>query len=507
LTGDERFFRRDQGCIMTAAIMIQGTGSDVGKSLLVAGLCRLFARRGLTVRPFKPQNMSNNAAATDDGGEIGRAQMLQARAARVVPTVHMNPVLLKPQSETGAQVVVQGRVMTSAAARDYAALKPRLMAPVLDSFRRLAEGADLVIAEGAGSPAEINLREGDVANMGFAIAAGVPVVLAADIARGGVIANLVGSAAVLPEEDRRQVAGFLVNRFRGDVRLFDDGVAEIEARTGWPSLGVVPWFSAASALPAEDTLGLPTDAGDGGLVVVMPRLPHIANFDDCDPLRLEPGVSLRLVPLDEPLPVEADVVLLPGSKSTVADAKALVAAGWDVDLRAHLRRGGRIVGLCGGYQMLGRRIADPEGHEGPPGDTPGLGLLDVETELAAPKITRRTRGVSLLAGAEGVAVEGYRIHMGRTGGPDTVRPVVRLDEGPDGAVSADGRVVGCYLHGIFGADAFRSAFLAALGTASDLAYEARVEATLDALADHLEASVDVERLFAIAQKKISAIQA
>jgi len=487
--------------MMTAAIMIQGTGSDVGKSLLVAGLCRLYARRGLVVRPFKPQNMSNNAAATDDGGEIGRAQMLQARAAGVEASVHMNPVLLKPQSETGAQVVVQGRVFASARARDYASLKPGLMAPVLESFARVAEGADLVVAEGAGSPAEINLREGDIANMGFAIAAGVPVALAADIARGGVIANLVGTAAVLPPADRAQVAGFIVNRFRGDVSLFDDGVREIEVRTGWPSLGVVPWFAAASALPAEDTLGLPTAARPGGLVVVMPRLPHIANFDDCDPLRLEPGVSLRLVPLDEPLPADADVVLLPGSKSTVADTRALVAAGWDVDLRAHLRRGGRIVGLCGGYQMLGRRIADPEGYEGPPGDTPGLGLLDVETVLAAPKVTRRTRGLSALPGAEGVPVDGYRIHMGRTTGPDTARPVVRLEEGPDGAISPDGRVIGCYLHGIFGADAFRAAFLGALGTVSDLAYEARVEATLDALADHLEAAVDTEALLAIAQRR------
>lgn len=486
---------------MTAAIMIQGTGSDVGKSLLVAGLCRLFARRGLRVRPFKPQNMSNNAAATDDGGEIGRAQMLQARAAGVAASVHMNPVLLKPQSETGAQVVVQGRVLASAAARDYAALKPRLMPPVLESFARVADGADLVVVEGAGSPAEINLRDGDIANMGFALAAGVPVVLAADIARGGVIANLVGTAAVLPPADRAQVAGFLVNKFRGDVRLFDGGVAEIEARTGWPSLGVVPWFAGASVLPAEDTLGLSGGAGSGGLVVVMPRLPHIANFDDCDPLRLEPGVSLRVVPLDEALPTDADVVLLPGSKATLADTRALLAAGWDVDLRAHLRRGGRVVGLCGGYQMLGRSIADPQGHEGPPGAIAGLGLLDIETELVAPKITRRTRGVSLLPGAADVPVEGYRIHMGRTRGPDTVRPVVRLEEGPDGAISPDGRVIGCYLHGIFGADAFRAAFLSALGTLSDLSYEARVEATLDALADHLAASVDTSRLLAIAQKR------
>ncbi|MCF3933187.1 cobyric acid synthase [Acuticoccus sp. M5D2P5] len=484
--------------------MIQGTGSDVGKSLLVAGLCRAFFQRGLRVNPFKPQNMSNNAAATPDYGEIGRAQMLQARAAHRPASVHMNPVLLKPQSETGAQVVVQGRVMATTAARDYAALKPQLMAPVLDSFARVGEGVDLVLVEGAGSPAEINLRAGDIANMGFALAASVPVVLCADISRGGVIANLVGTAAVLEPPERAAVKGFLVNKFRGDVSLFADGERAIAERTGWPSLGVVPWFAAASSLPAEDTLGL--TGGDDrrdGLKVVMPRLPHIANFDDCDPLRLEPGVAFHLVPIDEPLPADTDLVLLPGSKSTVADTRALIAAGWKADLTAHVRRGGRVIGLCGGYQMLGRLIRDPAGHEGPPGEIEGLGLLDIVTELKAPKTTRESRGVARLPGAAGIAVSGYRIHMGVTEGPDTARPLVELVEGPDGAISADGRVMGAYLHGLFGEDDFRGAFLALLGTASDLHYERRIEATLDALAAHLEASIDLDRLFEIAQKRIA----
>ncbi|WP_075221660.1 cobyric acid synthase [Acuticoccus yangtzensis] len=482
------------------AIMLQGTGSDVGKSLLVAGLCRHFARAGLVAKPFKSQNMSNNAAATPDGGEIGRAQMLQARAAGIEPSVHLNPVLLKPQSETGAQVVVQGRVMTSASASAYGDLKAGLMPFVRDSFARVAEGADIVIVEGAGSPAEINLRRDDIANMGFARAENVPVVLAADINRGGVIANIVGTHAVLDPADRAMVAGYVVNKFRGDVRLFDGGVSAITARTGWPFFGVVPWFANAHLLPAEDTLGLPVTAEREGLRVVMPATPHISNFDDCDPLRLEPGVAFRMAQLSAPMP-DADLVLLPGSKSTIADAKALRAAGWHIDLAAHVRRGGRIVGLCGGYQLLGRVIRDPEGHEGPPGETEGLGLLDVETVIAAPKVTRQSRGVCRLPGLEGVPVEGYRIHMGRTSGPDCARRVVALEEGEDGAMSPDGRVMGAYLHGLFGSDAFRAGVLGGLGTASGLAYEAAVDATLDALADHVAAALDVDALLALARMR------
>lgn len=482
------------------ALMIQGCGSNVGKSLLVAGLCRAAVRRGLEVAPFKPQNMSNNAAVTADGGEIGRAQALQALACGLDPHTDMNPVLLKPESETGAQVVVQGRRIATVRAGDYARLKPRLMAPVLESFGRLAAARDLVIVEGAGSPAEVNLRAGDIANMGFARAAGVPVVLAGDIDRGGVIAQLVGTQAVLDADDAAMVAGFVINKFRGDPRLFDGGYALIAARTGWRGYGVLPWFADAHRLPAEDALDLPAGGGRGhagGLHIAALAFPRIANFDDLDPLAQEPGVRLTLVRPGRPIPGDAALVILPGSKSTRGDLAALRAGGWDIDLAAHHRRGGRILGLCGGYQMLGRGIADPDGIEGPPGDTAGLGLLDVTTVMTPEKRLTRTAAVHA---ASGLAVTGYEIHIGRTDGPDRVRPFARVNGQPEGAVSADGRVAGTYLHGLFAADAFRAAFLSALGAApSGLAYAAGVQATLDALADHVEAHLDVPGLLALAR--------
>jgi adenosylcobyric acid synthase len=485
--------------------MLQGTGSDVGKSLLVAGLCRHFARAGLTVRPFKPQNMSNNAAATADGGEIGRAQALQARACRVAPSVHMNPVLLKPESERGAQVIVQGRRHATAAAADYQAMKPRLMPAVLDSFARLSAEADLVIVEGAGSPAEVNLRAGDIANMGFARAANVPVVLVGDIDRGGVIASLVGTRAVIDEADAAMIRGFLVNRFRGDPRLFEDGLAIVARRTGWPSLGLVPWFAEAHRLPAEDAVALssasPAKAG-ACLRVAVPMLPRIANFDDLDPLKQEPAVDVVFVPRGEALPGDAALVVLPGSKATIADLSVLRAEGWDVDLSAHVRRGGRVLGLCGGYQMLGRTIADPDGIEGPPGTVEGLGLLAVDTVLTASKATRPATGVEM---ASGLPVTGYEIHLGRTEGPDCARPFAMLAGRPDGATSPDGRVAGSYLHGVFAGDAVRADFLARLGVPSALGYEAGIEATLDALADHLASHVDMDRLLSIARERQSVI--
>ncbi|MDX1541706.1 MAG: cobyric acid synthase, partial [Geminicoccaceae bacterium] len=368
--------------------MLQGTGSNVGKSMLVAGLCRLFARRGLRVRPFKPQNMSNNAAVTADGGEIGRAQALQARAAGARLSVHMNPVLLKPESETGAQVVVQGRMTGSCRAREYARLKPALMPKVMESFHQLEVEADLILVEGAGSPAEVNLRAHDLANMGFALAAGVPVVLVGDIERGGVIASLVGTHLLLQPEERALVGGYVVNRFRGDPTLFAGAHPIIRERTGMRSFGVLPWFDGAAALPGEDVLDLEDRArprSSGRIRVVVPRLPRIANFDDLDPLLAEADVDLVLVSPGEPLPVGAHLVLLPGSKSTLADLAALRAEGWDVDIRRHVARGGHVLGLCGGYQMLGRRIADPEGVEGPPGEADGLALLDVATRLGGDK--------------------------------------------------------------------------------------------------------------------------
>lgn len=485
----------------TPALMIQGTGSNVGKSLIVAGLCRLFANRGLAVRPFKPQNMSNNAAVTDDGGEIGRAQALQALGCRAPASVHMNPVLLKPETDTGAQIIVQGKRFGTMRAREYGKQKAALLPRVLESFSTIASGVDLVLVEGAGSPAEINLRSGDIANMGFAEAADLPVILCADIDRGGVIASVVGTHAVLEAQERDRIKGFFINRFRGDPSLFDDGMREIEARTGWQGLGVVPWFADAGKLPAEDALGLEDGFGQGDLKIVVPVISRIANFDDLDPLRLETGVTLALVHPGEPLPGDADVVLLPGSKSTVGDLAFFRRQGWDIDLLAHHRRGGQILGVCGGYQMLGKTISDPDGIEGTPGTVDGLGLLDVETVLTAEKSTVYAEGTHLASGA---AFSGYEIHIGRTAGPDCERPMMRLKDGrTDGAVSADGLVLGTYVHGLFTSDSFRSAYLTALGASSELAYGNSIDRILDDLAVHLESVLDVDGMYEIAAGRVS----
>ncbi|MFO1147333.1 MAG: cobyric acid synthase [Alsobacter sp.] len=481
-------------------LMLQGTGSDVGKSLLVAGLCRALVRRGLSVRPFKPQNMSNNAAVTVDGGEIGRAQALQARACGVPPSVHMNPVLLKPQSEVGSQVVVQGRVVGSAKAREFQAWKPRLMDAVLESFTLLREDCDIVLVEGAGSAAEVNLRPNDIANMGFARRADVPVILVGDIDRGGVIAQVAGTRAVIDPQDSAMVAGFVVNKFRGDPALFADGMALIERHTGWPALGLVPWFPDAGKLPAEDAvvLGKRARPGEGRTLVAVPLLPHISNFDDLDPLQAEPSLQVRWVRRGEPLPAEAALVILPGSKATIADLDALRREGWDIDLKAHVRRGGKVLGLCGGYQMLGRRIADPQGVEGPPGEREGLGLLDVETVLTARKTLESVDGVGL---RDGAPFRGYEMHVGETDGPDRGRPVLRFSDGRnEGAASPDGVVQGVYVHGLFGDDAQRASWLGWIGAeGSDLRYEASVEAILDAFADHLARHVDLDRLLSLAR--------
>jgi adenosylcobyric acid synthase len=477
--------------------MIQGTGSHVGKSVLVAGLCRALVRRGIHAAPFKPQNMSNNAAVTADGGEIGRAQALQARACRLPPSVHMNPVLLKPETDIGAQVIVQGKRAGTIRAADYGRRKADLLPQVLQSFALVGCDADIVIVEGAGSPAETNLRTGDIANMGFAEAADVPVIVVGDIDRGGVIASLVGTAVVLPPADRRRIRGFLINKMRGDASLFAEGLRTIAEKTGWPSLGVVPWFADASRLPAEDGLDLAErqSAGRSGrFTVAVPALPRIANFDDLDPLRLEPDVRVVIVEPGMPIPI-ADLILIPGSKSTMGDLRFLRAQGWDIDILAHHRRGGRVLGLCGGYQMLGRTIADPGGVEGPAGTVAGLGLLDVETVISGDKTTIAVSGRHVPSGE---AVRGYEIHLGRTAGPDCARPVVDLGSRRDGATSADGLVAGTYVHGLFASDAFRRVFLAQAGVASSLAYEATVETALDDLADHLERHVAIDRLLEIA---------
>ncbi len=483
---------------MARAVMIQGTGSDVGKSLIVAALARAFTRRGLKVRPFKPQNMSNNAAVTADGGEIGRAQALQARAAKVPPSVHMNPVLLKPQSETGSQVVVQGRVVGTAKAREYQSMKPKLLGAVLESFRILADDADLVLVEGAGSASEVNLRAADIANMGFARAADVPVILLGDIDRGGMIASLVGTKAVIDPDDAAMIAGFIVNRFRGDPSLFDDGMKMIARQTGWRSLGLVPFFAEAYKLPPEDALGLPTTEGRGkGVKIAVLAYPRIANFDDFDPLKIESGVDLVFLRPGEPIPGDCALVILPGSKATIADLASLREAGWDVDLQAHVRRGGHVLGICGGYQMLGRKIADFDGIEGPPSSVEGLGLLDIETVLEGDKILVEITGETI---AGKIPFKGYEIHIGRTTG--ATRPLLHLQTGKaDGAVSESGRVSGCYIHGLLTDDRQRRHWLQRVGApTSNLSYEAEVETTLDLLADHIEKYVDCDALLAIARE-------
>ena len=401
------------------ALMIQGTGSNVGKSVLVAGLCRAARLRGLTVAPFKPQNMSNNAAVTADGGEIGRAQALQALACGIEPHTDMNPVLLKPQSETGSQVVVQGKRIATVKARDYAALKPKLMASVLESFDRLKSQYELVIVEGAGSPAEVNLRAGDIANMGFARTADCPVILTGDIDRGGVIAQIVGSQAVMDPADNALISGFLINKFRGDPSLFDDGYQLIADRTGWRGFGVVPYFDGASKLPAEDALDLPKGGGSGDYKIAVLVLSRIANFDDIDPLAQEPGVSLTMVRAGEVIPADTDLIIIPGSKSTLGDLAFSRAQGWDIDIASHLRRGGKVLGICGGYQMLGTLVRDPQGIEGPVGETPGFGHLAIETEMTPDKRLTRTAAIHH---ATGLAMQGYEIHIGRSEGPDRQRP-------------------------------------------------------------------------------------
>ncbi|MEP3275189.1 MAG: cobyric acid synthase [Stappiaceae bacterium] len=485
-----------------SAIMIQGTGSNVGKSLVAAGLCRYFSNAGLTVLPFKPQNMSNNAAVTPEGGEIGRAQALQAMACRIPASIHMNPVLLKPETDVGAQIIVQGQRYGTMRAREYGRYKSELLPKVLESFEILQQRADLVIVEGAGSPAEINLRQGDIANMGFAEAADLPVLLVGDIDRGGIIASLVGTHAVLEPAEKARIRGFMINRFRGDPSLFDSGLEEIQKRTGWKSTGVLPWFDKASLLPAEDALGLADgrSRAEGSMKVVVPVISRIANFDDLDPLRMEPGIDLVLVNAGEALPGDADLVLLPGTKSTIGDLAYFRAQGWDVDLHAHVRRGGRVLGICGGLQMLGRSIADPEGIEGPPGTIKGLGHLDIETVLVKEKTVTAAKGQHL---ASGEALSGYEIHLGKSTGPDCDRPFARLNGTVDGAVSRNGQIAGTYLHGLFAADGFRRTLMEDHPAGRAIDYEQTVEDTIEALATHMSEHLDLDGILGIARAKAS----
>ncbi len=480
-------------------LMFQGTGSDVGKSLMVAGLARAFVKRGLSVMPFKPQNMSNNAAVTADGGEIGRAQALQARAAGIPLSVHMNPVLLKPQSETGAQVVVQGRIVGNAKAAEYQHMKAGLMPRVLESFALLKNQADLVLVEGAGSASEINLRANDIANMGFARAADAPVILIGDIDRGGVIASLVGTKTVVEPDDATMIKGFIVNRFRGDPALFSDGMRMIAEKTGWASIGLLPHFSDAAKLPAEDALGLsgPAERKPGAKIrIAVPILPHISNFDDLDPLDMEPEVELIRVRPGDTIPADCQLVLLCGSKSTIADLAVLKAAGLDIDIKAHARRGGYVLGLCGGYQMLGKTISDPHGIEGPPATVEGLGLLDVTTVLTGDKRLVSVQGRSF----DGINLSGYEMHVGETKSAAGSQPFSTIDGLADGIISPDGGIFGTYIHGLFADDRQRGAWLERLcGHSTKLNYEAQVDDVLDRLAAHMEQHLDLDRLLSIAR--------
>jgi len=482
---------------MTATtLMIQGTTSDAGKSTVAAALCRALARRGVRVAPFKPQNMALNSAVTVDGGEIGRAQAVQAQACRLEPHSDMNPVLLKPNDDTGAQVIVQGRAIGNLDAQNYHAYKPVARAAVLESHARLAGQYQAIVAEGAGSPAEINLREGDIANMGFAEEVDCPVLLVADIDRGGVFAHLVGTLDLLSESEQARVAGFIVNRFRGDIGLLQTGLDWLEQKTGKPVLGVLPYLHGLH-LEAEDALSreaAPATAKHA-LTVIVPALPRISNHTDFDPLRLHPQVDFRFIAPDE-TPPAADLVILPGSKNTRADLAWLRAQGWDDYLKRHLRYGGKVIGICGGFQMLGKLVVDPVGLEGIPGTSNGLGYLDMTTVLEPEKQLRNVAGTLTLDGAP---VSGYEIHAGISAGPALDYPAVRLGERGDGALSEDGQILGTYLHGLFESPAGCDALLrwAGLGEAATPDYHALRERAIERLADAVEEHLDMGKIMAL----------
>lgn len=487
---------------MACALMVQGTTSDAGKSTLVAGLCRVLARRGVRVAPFKPQNMALNSAVAIDGGEIGRAQAVQAQAAGIAPTTDMNPVLLKPNTDVGAQVIIQGRVVGTMNARDYSAYKRRAREAVLESFHRLAARYEVVLVEGAGSPAEINLRENDIANMGFAEAVDCPVLLIADIDRGGVFAHLVGTLALLSPTERARVRGFVINRFRGDFGLLVPGIDWLERRTRRPVLGVLPYLHGLH-LEAEDAVNIQQGAKTNrALRVVVPVLPRISNHTDFDPLRLHPQVQVRFTGPGEAVP-PADLIILPGSKSVRSDLGWLRAHGWEAAIRRHLRYGGKLIGICGGFQMLGREVSDPLGLEGPPGTSPGLALLDMVTVLEPEKQLANVSGILAFGDAP---VTGYEIHCGVSRGTALARPLVRLDGRHDGAISEDGQILGTYLHGLFESRPACDALLEWAGLAAPQTpdYHALREAALDRLADACEEHLDMARILSILDEGLGA---
>ncbi|WP_313739496.1 cobyric acid synthase [Pseudomonas sp.] len=474
-------------------LMVQGTTSDAGKSTLVTALCRWLLRHGTAVVPFKPQNMALNSAVTADGGEIGRAQAVQAQACRLAPHTDMNPVLLKPNSDTGAQVIIHGRAVASMNAVAYHDYKAIALEAVLASHRRLQAQYPVVMVEGAGSPAEINLRAGDIANMGFAEAVDCPVLLVADINRGGVFAHLVGTLELLSPSEQARVKGFVINRFRGDIALLQPGLDWLEARTGKPVVGVLP-FVTDLHLEAEDGIDRRQTAKEAQVLkVVVPVLPRISNHTDFDPLRLHPQVDVQFVGPGQAIP-PADLIILPGSKSVRGDLAQLRAGGWDTAIARHLRYGGKLIGICGGLQMLGHEVHDPHGLEGPAGSSAGLGLLDYATVLEQEKQLRNVQGELTLGQAP---VTGYEIHAGVTQGPGLEHPAVRLADGRcDGALSADGQVLATYLHGLFEGRESCAALLrwAGLEAVREIDYQALRERDIERLADLVERHLDTALL-------------
>ena len=475
-------------------LMIQGTTSDSGKSTLVTGLCRLLLREGKQVVPFKPQNMALNSAVTEDGGEIGRAQAVQAQACGLIPHTDMNPILLKPNTDTGAQIIIHGQVKHEMDARRYHAFKPMAMTAVLESWQRLSEKYDYIIVEGAGSPAEINLREHDIANMGFAEKVDCPVILVADIDRGGVFAHLVGTLELLSETERQRIKGFVINRFRGDVALLQPGIDWLENRTGIPVLGVLPYLHGLH-LEAEDAVAQSQFLEHAQLKVIIPRLPRISNHTDFDPLRLHPQVDCQFIHSGETIPA-ADLIILPGSKSVRSDLDWLRQQGWDKAIARHLRYGGKLMGICGGYQMLGTHLHDPFGIEGAAGSSAGLAYLEMETTLEGEKELCHTDGRLVMDNTE---ISGYEIHIGKTRGPALDHPAIVMSDKTDGAISEDNKIMGSYLHGLFESAAGCNALLkwAGLETEQAIDYQQLREQEIDRLADSLNNNLDMQTLLGL----------
>lgn len=490
----------------TPTIMFQGTGSSVGKSLIVAGLCRLFYRKGISVAPFKPQNMSNNAAATIEGKEIGRAQALQAIASNIEPSSLNNPILLKPQNDSGSQLIINGEYQETVSGSDYQKLKGRLIKFVIDSYNTLSSNHDLILVEGAGSPAEINLRKGDIANMGFATELGIPTLIIGDIDRGGVIASIVGTNVILSEKDKNNIVGFIINKFRGDASLFENGIQEIQKRTSWDFYGLVPFYNDACYLPAEDSHDLDKVLINSidpshNINIAIPIMNKISNFDDLDPLRIQKNINLVFIRPNEALPEDTDIVLLIGSKSTIKDMLELKANGWDKQIINCHKKGGIIIGLCGGYQMLGKMIHDPEKIESSQSKCQGLGLLDITTIMKKDKIVNKVSGRHIQTDS---SINGYEIHLGQTEGPDCSQPLFYLNGRFDGATSMDKRVYGTYLHGFFHNKELIQWLYRLLnkeiGNSQIIDYEKHLNKNLDNLSDHLEKCIDWEQVLKTSKK-------